>query len=161
MADDREAAGDLERAPGRRPPNYQEPTFGQRLLARLIDSVVLLPVLAVLGVIASDRAQSFSWLMIVALYEIVLVTRRGQTLGKMALRTRVVDRATGARPSLGQAATRWLTVIAGPLVAVAVPAVGPLAAVCTLIVIVPAVRPPLHLGLHDLTAHTIVTSTAA
>lgn len=142
-------------------PGYREPTFGQRLVARLIDAVVALPLFAGAAALADGRVRVAIGLVAVALYEVFLVARGGQTLGKMAMSTRVVDRATGSPPGAGQAAARWLVLVAGSLVALALPSFEPVAVGYALIVVLPVLRPPLHRGLHDLAAGTIVTSTAA
>jgi len=156
MTDER--AGHTTGWADRRPPHFLEPSFGQRLVARLVDAVIVISVVTVLGVVAEGRARAAGGLVLAALYEIILVSRRGQTVGKMALGIRIVDRSTGSRPSVGQAVTRWLAVAAGSLVALVVPAVGTIAAVYTVVVLVPVLGPPLHLGLHDRAARTIVTS---
>ena len=74
---------------------------------------------------------------------------------------RVVDRASGTPSTLRRTTVRYLDLFVGALVVFAVPATGPFAVICTLIVIAPVLQPPLHLGLHDLAARTVVTSTAS
>ncbi|MEJ7584661.1 MAG: RDD family protein [Acidimicrobiales bacterium] len=118
----------------------------------------MLPLAAALSAVADGGARSAVGMALAAAYEITLVSQQGQTLGKMALGIRVVDRSTGALPTVGGAAARWLAVVAGWLVALVLPGIDPLAGVYSLVVLAPALRPPLHLGLHDLAAGTIVTS---
>jgi uncharacterized RDD family membrane protein YckC len=76
----------------------------------------------------------------------------------MAMGTRIVDRASGSLPSLKQAAARWIVVIAGSIVAFLLPEIEPFQIVYTLVVLAPVLRPPLHRGLHDLAAGTVVSS---
>jgi len=140
------------------PPAFAEPTFGQRLVARLIDGMVLLPVILLVGAVTDGRTRAAVGLAIVAVYEVAFVVRRGQTLGKMAMGTRIVDTTSGSLPSLKQSAMRWLVVIAGSITSVVTPELDPIEAAYTLIVLAPALRPPLHKGLHDYAAGTIVSS---
>lgn len=140
------------------PPGFIEPTFGQRLVARLIDALVVLPAIVLIAAVTDGLARGALGLAGVAVYEVGLVAHRGQTLGKMAMGTRIVDRTTGSLPSLPQAATRWIVVIAGSVVALVVPEIEPFEIVYTLVVLAPVLRPPLHRGLHDLVAGTVVSS---
>jgi hypothetical protein len=66
--------------------------------------------------------------------------------------------ASGATPSIGRAAVRWMTVIAIPLVVEGTGLPDPLDLGWTILVLLPVLKPPLHLGLHDLAAATVVTS---
>jgi uncharacterized RDD family membrane protein YckC len=63
------------------PPGYAEPTFGQRLLARLIDSAVLLPVALLIGVSPAGQVRAANSLAVAAVYEILFVSLRGQGSG--------------------------------------------------------------------------------
>lgn len=54
------------------------------------------------------------------LYEVTMVLARGQTVGKLALGTVVVDSHGGGRPSLWQASTRAVVPLAGVVVDVAI-----------------------------------------
>jgi uncharacterized RDD family membrane protein YckC len=137
------------------PPDLFEPTFGQRLLARLLDGLILLAPLLVLALVLG-RAGSLVGLLVTAAYEITYIARDGQTIGKRVLGIRVVDVETGAVPTMEQAARRWA--ILGGLawvLSVFVPLLGFLFDV---LVVVMVVRPPLHRGPHDLFAGTIVTA---
>lgn len=146
-------------SPSDRPRFYREPSFGQRVGARLIDGAVLVPLSLVIGLLADDQAQALLGIGAVAAYEVVLVAVVGQTVGKMLTRTQVVDCLSGAVPTWMQAGRRWFTVIVVALIAVLFdePVVATLGAVWTLVVLLPVLRPPLHRGLHDTAARTIVT----
>jgi uncharacterized RDD family membrane protein YckC len=130
---------------------FREPTFGQRLGGALLDALLWLPFGALL-------ARVWGWLpaLAVAAYEVGLVARDGQTIGKKLVGTRVVDVASGGTPSIGMAALRWLTVIAIPLVVEGTGLPDPLE--WTTLVLLPVLKPPLHRGLHDRSAATVVTS---
>jgi uncharacterized RDD family membrane protein YckC len=140
------------------PPSFLEPTFGQRLLARLVDGVVALPVILLVGTMTEGHVRRTLGLTLAGTYEVALVVRRGQTLGKMAMGTRIVDRASGSLPSLWQAASRWLVIVAGSLAALVLPALDPFEIVYTVVVLGPVLRQPLHRGLHDYAAGTVVSS---
>jgi uncharacterized RDD family membrane protein YckC len=140
------------------PPGYAEPTFGQRLLARLIDSAVLSPVALLIGVSAEGQVRAASGLAVAAVYEIIFASLRGQTVGKIAMGTRIVDRATGSLPATSHVALRVLVLFAGSLVALVIPAFDNVDILYTLVVLLPILRPPLHRGLHDMASGTTVTS---
>lgn len=142
------------------PPGFLEPTIGQRVLARLVDIAVLLPVLLLIGALADGSVRVAAGLAVVAAYEILFVSRRGQTVGKIVMRTQIVDRSSGSVPEPGQVTVRWLVVIAGSVVVAVFPALEYLDSVYILVVLAPILRPPLHRGVHDLVAKTVVTSLA-
>jgi len=141
----------------RAPPGFVEPTFGRRIGGALVDLAVLfVPVLLLRSGLEGGLGATAA-LVVVAAYHVVLTARDGRTLGKAAVRTKVVDVDTGAVPSLGQAARRWLTVIAGSLVAAVIPALDLVAAIYGLVVLLPILSGPLHRGIHDRVASTVVT----
>ena len=140
------------------PPLFIEPTFGQRVVARLIDAVVALPVILLIGAMTEGHARRALGLALAGTYEVGLVVARGQTLGKIAMGTQIVDRVSGALPSLRQAASRWLVIVAGSLASVVIPVLEPFEIIYTVIVLAPVLRRPLHRGLHDHAGGTIVSS---
>ena len=140
------------------PAGFRAPTFGQRLLGRLIDTIVLMVLVSVATLLASDGTLAIVGILVVAAYEIVLVALRGQTVGKMVMGTCIIDRESGALPYLGQATTRWLVVIAGSVVAMGLPLLEPVVPIYTVVVFAPILRGPLHRGLHDRASGTIVTA---
>lgn len=155
-------------------------SIGQRFLARLLDVVVLAiptvivaaPLFARIGRemtnrdLPSDpteiqRRLSGSFLrftllalLLSALYEVVLTATRGQTLGKMALRIRVV-RADGGLPDWGPAAVRWV-VPAIPGLLNRLPVIGSLMGLVTLLIYLWAIWDDRKQGLHDKSAGTFV-----
>lgn len=71
--------------------------FWIRFVARMIDGVLLLMVVAVLPLLGA---------LVSVAYEIFFHWRWGQTLGKMAMRVRVVTMAGGPL-SVGESVLRW------------------------------------------------------
>jgi uncharacterized RDD family membrane protein YckC len=116
-----------------------------RIVARLIDAIVLAVVGGLLGV-AMDF--SFVWLTIQAVavfaYFVVLDVAWGTTLGKRLLGLRVTGPA-GGRPTAGQAAAREAFTLLG-----AIPFVGPvLALVAWIVIVVTVAKSPQRQGAHD------------
>ena len=83
-----------------------------RLVARTIDVCVMVSLTALLWrfLLVSAGVNGFVVFYVVVgfIYEIILTASKGQTLGKMMLRTRVVQGSDGLVPSLGRSAQRWL-----------------------------------------------------
>jgi uncharacterized RDD family membrane protein YckC len=79
-----------------------------------------------------------------------MVSWRGQTLGKIALRIRIVRMADGAIPTPAQAAIRFLL----PTAVAAIPI--PILSVVALLIYVSAVWDPQRRGYHDKASGTIV-----
>ncbi|KQX66651.1 RDD family protein [Angustibacter sp. Root456] len=103
--------------------------MGKRLVARIIDGVLLLVVFIILAVplgvfsamsSASDSATAGTFnfganlgfqalvLLIGAGYEIGMIGARGATIGKQVMGLKVINIETGAVPGFGSAALRWL-----------------------------------------------------
>lgn len=103
---------------------------GSRLGAKLIDWVILMVVGVILGgiLLADDLIDSLVdslvgekpslgagyylsllfLILVLAAYDVVLVATRGQTLGKMATRIKVVRVDNGELPGWDKSAMRWL-----------------------------------------------------
>ena len=139
------------------PPTNPLATIGRRLAARFLDGVVLLPALLLLvpafgGSVSDglveipDGAYRCFWLVAIA-YEIGMIARHGQTVGKRWMGIRVADATTGAVPDLDQSARRAVVNLLG-----IVPVVGTLA----LLLYLPALWQPRRQGLHDQLAATVV-----
>lgn len=89
-------------------------TAGQRIVANLIDSAVLTVVFGLIFALVfnSDNLGSLSILNLV-LFAIPLayygiLNGQGQTVGKMAMKIKVVDEATGAPIGFGRGVVRYL-----------------------------------------------------
>lgn len=141
------------------PPFYNEPNFGQRILARAIDTIVIIPIVVLVGVLAEGALRSILGVVAVSVYEIAMVTTRGQTVGKIVMGTRIADLESGLNPPMANAALRWLTAIAGGVVG-GVLSLDWIGLAYPLFVFAPILLGPLHRGLHDRVSSTIVTSTS-
>jgi uncharacterized RDD family membrane protein YckC len=136
---------------------FVAPTFGQRLGGRLLDGVLFVPVFALLAVVAHGTAFWIVGCVIIAAYEITAVLVAGQTFGKRIVGTRVVSVAPEPlRPwqPVVRVLTYWI-----PVFVLLTLGLRFLAEVWILIVVLPILRQPLHRGLHDMTARTIVIPT--
>ena len=136
---------------------FVAPTFGQRLGGRFLDGAILFLASLALRLALNGVALQTMVFTIAALYEIVAIATFGQTVGKRVAGTRVVSAVSGhLEPT--QAVVRFLTYGGGvfALTALGLPLLGELLAI---VVVAPILRPPLHRGLHDLAAQTIVVPT--
>jgi uncharacterized RDD family membrane protein YckC len=134
------------------------PTFGQRLGGRLVDGLLLLPLWLVLAIAVHGDALWIVSAIVVAGYEIVSVATTGKTIGKYIVGTRVVSASHNRDIRVWQATVRYL-VLSAPVAILAVAHMTFAAEGWTAIVILPILRPPMHRGLHDLAARTIVIPT--
>ena len=133
------------------------PTFGQRLIGRILDSLIALPVFVVLALTLNGFVSQVIPFTIAAAYEIIGIAVWGQTLGKRIVGTLVVSTVSDTlQPE--QAVVRFIAYggLGFLLTALGLNLVGELV---TLVVILPVLRSPLHRGLHDLAARTIVVPT--
>jgi uncharacterized RDD family membrane protein YckC len=90
-------------------PSGPRASFGRRLVAVIVDSVVLLVVYGILFAIADDVVAYGVTLLVGLLYYALLEGGpRGQTLGKMALDIRVVDFRTGGQIGYGRGVLRYI-----------------------------------------------------
>jgi uncharacterized RDD family membrane protein YckC len=143
------------------PRGYVEPTFGQRLVARIVDAFVLLPAVVAVSLATDGRLRVGLVLAASAVYETVCVSRWGRTVGKQLLGTCVVDATYATYLGPGRAAMRWFGLFGGGLAGLVHPAWANLAELWLLIAVVPVLLPPLHRGLHDRAAGSIVTGDSA
>jgi uncharacterized RDD family membrane protein YckC len=132
---------------------------GKRLLGALIDGMIFLLVgLPAFAAGAEGTAFALTWLALVAVYEVVLIATRGQTLGKLTAGTRVVDHSGERLPAWSQAVARWLVPSVPAIIGVfvVVDLVDVLGGVWTALVYLPILGPPLRQGWHDRAAGTVV-----
>ncbi|CAN5620093.1 hypothetical protein BH20ACT2_BH20ACT2_08780 [soil metagenome] len=133
--------------------------IGQRILARILDALVLaVPAAALLLPQVSIDGDELSvdvplWVTVALFamgfaYEVALVAWRGQTVGKIALRIRVARFTDGKVPAPSQAAIRH--------VLPAVIGVTPYVSILALVVYVSAAWDPMKRGWHDKAAGTVV-----
>jgi uncharacterized RDD family membrane protein YckC len=136
-------------------------TIGQRAAARLLDALIIgVPAFVlVLATSEIDEARNTVrtplWAQLVAtgiaaLYEVVLIRRRGQTVGKRALGIEVIRVTDGRHPDWSASTMRYLLPVLPALVPV--PGLVLLSPVIYLV----AVLDPMRRGWHDRAAGTIV-----
>ena len=97
---------------------------GRRLVARIIDVVILVVVLliaigvGIAGALVGDDESGLAalavfgglvmWFVLALLYEVTLIALRGQTLGKMAMGIMVARAEDGGVPGWSKAIGRWI-----------------------------------------------------
>lgn len=134
-------------------------SVGQRIAGALVDGlltsmVVVVPLL--LGLVDVDRLQTgippgwaLALVVFAAVYTVVPVALWGQTMGKLAVGTRVVAEADGSLPGWRRSVVRWgLPGLVGRL-----PVIG---LFVSLAIMGSLVLDPRRRGLHDKAAGTIV-----
>jgi uncharacterized RDD family membrane protein YckC len=135
---------------------YVAPTFSQRLIGRFIDGVLMFVPAIVLGAVAGKTALRLVEIL-GAVYFIALTSAKGQTIGKMLMRTKALDMQTAAPPSVPRSILRW-AVFDGLALTARLLVPRQLATLVFLVVVAPVLQPPLHRGLHDRAARTLVTT---
>ena len=148
---------------------------GSRLGARLIDAVIFAIVAIVLFIVVAiasfgdlvddtvdDNAieEASEGLIVVSimvmavgmLYEVSLTALKGQTLGKMAVRIRVVSAESGSLPGWGKAFGRWFVPSIVGVIGLRIPFIGLLA----LVVYASLLWDKRRQGWHDKAAKTLV-----
>lgn len=142
------------------PPTISYAGPGKRLGGFVIDLLILtvlgLALIPLTGVQLDDpdtlgttSVFRFANLVLVGVYQIGFVATRGQTPGKMAVSTRVVDAATYQLPSFTGATLRFVV----PSAAAFIPVGGGL---ITMLVYAWLLWDPRRQGLHDKAANTVV-----
>ena len=149
-----------------------EPTVGglplaspwKRFAGATIDGVIFvvlgLSTLSAEG--SAARGIGIAWFVIAAVYEIGLTATRGQTLGKMAVATQVLDHSGERLPAWNQAVVRWLVPSVPSLFGLFIVGLGmDLAGVAwSVVVFLPILRTAEHRGWHDRAAGTVVIDRA-
>lgn len=136
---------------------YEEPGFIDRFIARFADHVLFLGVASLVDLAIEGRGRAAVVFVLALTYEVVATARWGRTIGKRLAGVRVADLDTGANPSPSSAFVRRVVLDAPTGIVILLPALSTLYVVLTLVIIVPILRRPLHRGLHDLAARTVVT----
>ena len=93
-------------------PSGPRSSFGRRVVAYIID-VVLVAIVAAIATALTSRAVGYGVeaLISVAYFAYLDGGPRGQTLGKMALGIRVIDFNTGGSIGYGRGVVRWIGLI--------------------------------------------------
>ncbi len=135
--------------------------WGLRAAARIIDLVIVLVPVNLLVLLVGDRvdgrAVAPDWALLLfpltfMVYETLLVSRTGQTIGKFLCRIKVVEWESGDLPTPAEAFVRALVPGAFLFLYLFFP---PLLLMPALIYLT-SVADSLYRGLHDKAAHTIV-----
>lgn len=134
-----------------------------RLVARIIDGaiivlVALIPLLIGIqdfdDVTDGSLGASLALTAIGLVYEVSLVATRGQTLGKMAMKIRIIRAGDGLLPGWDMSTVRWLVPAIPSLVGL-VPALG-LVGLLSLVVYLSLTWDKVRQGWHDKAAKTLV-----
>jgi uncharacterized RDD family membrane protein YckC len=142
------------------PPWFRTPTFGARITAAIVDWLILLPFLAATRALPGQLIDVAAGLGVGCAYSAGCVAARGRTPGKQLLDLYVLDATTGQRLAPGAAVTRWFILAGGPTAfATLVPGLRPLWMLLGVAVVAPILLSPLHQGLHDRAAHSLVSAT--
>lgn len=138
-----------------------------RILGAIIDIfVMLIPLLvafAVFSIVGDKFASAFSGVLVWAVYEVVMYTKSGKTVGKGVVNARVTsDPATLALPTAQQAFIRSIARNGAPLsiIATFVPIFGIFVIGWALAIIITTLADPMKRGLHDKIAGTYIVSVA-
>src|SRR5438552_8123546 len=89
-------------------PSGPRASFGVRLVAAIIDGVIVFVVGSVIGLILGGGGRGLGLLPALAYFTYFEGTSSGQTVGKRAMNIRVVDFNTGTTIGHGRAAIRWV-----------------------------------------------------
>lgn len=134
-----------------------------RLVARIIDGAILtlvslIPLLVGLYDVDNLTDESLGLSLTLAavglVYEISLVATRGQTLGKMAMKIKIIRTGTGLLPGWGMSTVRWLVPGIPGLIALA-PSLG-FVTLLSLLVYISLLWDKVRQGWHDKAAGTLV-----
>ena len=137
---------------------FGEPTFGQRVLAALVDVAVFVAVsFVLLRLPVPLTAQRTLWTVLNAAYVILATVLTGRTLGKRLLGLRIVDVATGTIPDARASVVRWAVIALPLLIGWISPTVASYTGWFSIVAYVPILKGPQHRGVHDVVAGTIVT----
>ena len=138
---------------------------GHRLLARIVDIIVLGIPAAILATVifdppSDDTAEvsvgvSLTITAIWLIYEISMIALKGQTLGKMATRIKVVRAENGGLPEWNHSFMRWAPLGACSIISAWVPIIGLL----SLLIYLSFVWDRKRQGWHDMVGKTLVIKT--
>ena len=138
---------------------------GHRLLARIVDVIVVgLPASILAGVVFGSSADdtfevsasaSLTVTAIWLIYEISMIALKGQTLGKMATRIKIVKAENGGLPEWNHSFMRWAPLGACSIISAWVPIVGLL----SLLIYLSFLWDKKKQGWHDMAGKTLVIKT--
>jgi uncharacterized RDD family membrane protein YckC len=135
---------------------------GLRFAGSLVDGFLYAVVAILLATVVGPAAAAQTVSVLVVAYLVLTVGVFGQTLGNLAVSTRVVAQRHDGPPGIRAGFIRWLVPAAPTVLALVASSFGtdlPLGALAffwALAVYLPVFRGPSHRGLHDLAAGVIV-----
>ena len=90
-------------------PSGPRASFGRRLVAAIVDGIILaIPYFILWAILGQELAYALSLLVDIAYFTYLEGGPTGQTFGKKALDIRVIDFATGGPIGYGRGFIRWL-----------------------------------------------------
>jgi uncharacterized RDD family membrane protein YckC len=143
------------------------PRIGARLIDQVITTAPFQIIIASAYTVTRGDERSYDgpmWFLIVALivpviYEIAMTTWRGQTIGKMLLRLKVLNYPDGGTVNVQQSSIRAILPIVPSLLAFAIPSIGAILVLGTYVIFLSAVFDVIYRGWPDKAAGTIVLRT--
>ena len=140
---------------------------GRRLLGFLLDAALLIAVSLIVHRVFDPGSRrplliSLAMMVLVASYQIVTIACWGRTIGKTVVGTRVVAAVDQSTPGWRRATLRWAVVVGPLFITVWLPRgigrwIDPIVGnVWMIVVYVGVLSHPLHQGLHDRVAGTLV-----
>lgn len=140
---------------------------GRRLLARIVDLLIFILFAIIVGIAtsgtgdASDESTevplglTLLFIAVSLVYEVWMIAARGQTLGKMAMRVKVVRVDTGGSPGLNTSFNRWVL----PGVFGAIGAFYQVVGLVSALIYLSLLWGKNRQGWHDMVAKTLVVKT--
>lgn len=130
-----------------------------RLVARILDILIFFVMILLLAVpfgLPEDDSLglSLAWTIVGLVYEVSLVATKGQTLGKMAMKIKIIRAGDGQIPGWNDSTVRWLVPAIPGLIALA-PSLE-LVGLLSLLVYLSLVWDKVRQGWHDKAAKTLV-----
>lgn len=131
---------------------------GHRLLARIVDAIVVLIPAIVAGAVGGEIAFGGTLIVFGLVYEVSMIANNGQTLGKMATRIKVIKTEASTPPGWDSSFYRWALPGVFGIVANLSPALGILGLV-SLLIYLSLLWGKNRQGWHDMVAKTLVVKT--
>ncbi|MXW60333.1 MAG: RDD family protein [Acidimicrobiaceae bacterium] len=80
---------------------------GHRLLARVVDAIVVLVPAIIAGAVGGEIAFRATAIVFGVVYEVSMIANKGQTVGKMATRIKVIKTEASVPPGWDSSLYRW------------------------------------------------------
>ncbi|MDE0065842.1 MAG: RDD family protein [Acidimicrobiaceae bacterium] len=128
---------------------------GHRLLARIVDAIIVLVPAIIVGVIGGAVLVTATAIVFGLVYEVSMIANKGQTVGKMATRIKVIKTEANMPPGWDASFYRWALPGVISIVGTLVPALAPLGLV-SLLIYLSLLWGKNRQGWHDMVAKTLV-----